>query len=138
MIATKYTLSTRPGDPNSGGNHRKNMVQSVEASLRRLDTDYIDLYYLHAWDGTTPVDEVMRAFDDLVRAGKVLYVGISDVAGVAGRPDADDRRAAGLVAARGAADRVQPDRAHRRARSHPDGPSWGWASSRGRRWPAGC
>jgi len=78
VIATKYTLSTRPGDPNSGGNHRKNMVQSVEASLRRLNTDYIDLYYLHAWDGTTPVDEVMRAMDDLVRAGKVLYVGISD------------------------------------------------------------
>jgi aryl-alcohol dehydrogenase-like predicted oxidoreductase len=78
VIATKYTLSTRPGDPNSGGNHRKNMVQSVEASLRRLNTDYIDLYYLHAWDATTPVEEVMRAMDDLVRAGKVLYVGISD------------------------------------------------------------
>jgi aryl-alcohol dehydrogenase-like predicted oxidoreductase len=78
VIATKYALSTRPGDPNSGGNHRKNMVQSVEASLRRLNTDYIDLLYLHAWDGTTPVDEVMRAMDDLVRAGKVLYLGISD------------------------------------------------------------
>jgi aryl-alcohol dehydrogenase-like predicted oxidoreductase len=78
VIATKYSLSTRPGDPNSGGNHRKNMVQSVEASLRRLNTDYIDLFYVHAWDGTTPVDEVMRAMDDLVRAGKVLYVGISD------------------------------------------------------------
>jgi len=78
VIATKYTLSTRPGDPNSGGNHRKSMVQSVEASLCRLNTDYIDLLYLHAWDGTTPVDEVMRAMDDLVRAGKVLYVGISD------------------------------------------------------------
>jgi aryl-alcohol dehydrogenase-like predicted oxidoreductase len=78
VIATKYTLSTRPGDPNSGGNHRKSMVQAVEASLRRLNTDYIDLYYLHAWDGTTPVDEVMRAMDDLVRAGKVLYVAISD------------------------------------------------------------
>jgi aryl-alcohol dehydrogenase-like predicted oxidoreductase len=79
VIATKYSLSTRPGDPNSGGNHRKSMVQAVEASLRRLNTDYIDLYYLHAWDGTTPVDEVMRAMDDLVRAGKVLYVAISDV-----------------------------------------------------------
>jgi aryl-alcohol dehydrogenase-like predicted oxidoreductase len=78
VIATKYSLSTRPRDPNSGGNHRKNMVQSVEASLRRLNTDYIDLLYVHAWDGTTPVDEVMRAMDDLVRAGKVLYVGISD------------------------------------------------------------
>ncbi len=78
VIATKYTLSTRPGDPNSGGNHRKSMLGAVEDSLRRLHTDYIDLFYLHAWDGTTPVDEVMRAMDDLVRAGKVLYVGISD------------------------------------------------------------
>jgi len=78
VIATKYTLSTQPGDPNSGGNHRKNMVRSVEASLRRLNTDYIDLFYLHAWDATTPVEEIMRAMDDLVRAGKVLYVGISD------------------------------------------------------------
>ncbi|GAB3964092.1 aldo/keto reductase [Actinoallomurus acanthiterrae] len=78
VLATKYTLSTRPGDPNSGGNHRKSMVRSVEESLRRLGTDYIDLLYLHAWDGTTPVEEVLRAMDDLVRAGKVLYVGISD------------------------------------------------------------
>jgi aryl-alcohol dehydrogenase-like predicted oxidoreductase len=78
VIATKYTLTTRPGDPNSGGNHRKSMVRSVEASLERLKTDYIDLLYLHAWDGTTTVDEILRAMDDLVRAGKVLYVGISD------------------------------------------------------------
>jgi len=78
VIATKYTLTSQPGDPNSGGNHRKSMVRSVEASLRRLDTDYLDLLYLHAWDGTTPVDEVLRAMDDLVRAGKVLYVAISD------------------------------------------------------------
>lgn len=78
VLATKYTLTTRPGDPNSGGNHRKSMVRSVEASLERLGTDYIDLLYLHAWDYTTPVEEIMRAFDDLVRAGKVLYVGISD------------------------------------------------------------
>ena len=78
VIATKYTLTTRPGDPNSGGNHRKSMVRSVEDSLRRLATDYIDLLYLHVWDFTTPVEEIMRAMDDLVRAGKVLYVGISD------------------------------------------------------------
>jgi aryl-alcohol dehydrogenase-like predicted oxidoreductase len=78
VIATKYTLTTRPGDPNSGGNHRKSMVRSVEGSLERLKTDYIDLLYLHAWDNTTPVDEILRAMDDLVRAGKVLYVGISD------------------------------------------------------------
>ncbi|WP_437765919.1 aldo/keto reductase [Sorangium sp. So ce281] len=78
VLATKYTLTMRPGDPNSGGNHRKNMVRSVEASLGRLKTDYIDLLYLHAWDGTTPVEEILRAMEDLVRAGKVLYVGISD------------------------------------------------------------
>jgi len=78
VLATKYTLPLRPGDPNSGGNHRKSMVRSVEDSLTRLRTDYIDLLYLHAWDATTPVEEVVRAMDDLVRAGKVLYLGISD------------------------------------------------------------
>ncbi|MFP2907568.1 aldo/keto reductase [Pyxidicoccus sp. 3LFB2] len=78
VLATKYSLATRPGDPNSGGNHRKNMVRTVEQSLARLKSDYIDLLYLHAWDGTTPVEEVLRAMDDLVRAGKVLYLGISD------------------------------------------------------------
>jgi aryl-alcohol dehydrogenase-like predicted oxidoreductase len=78
VIATKYTLWTRHGDPNFSGNHRKNMVQALEASLKRLGLDYIDLYWVHAWDFTTPVDEVMRALDDLVSQGKVLYVGISD------------------------------------------------------------
>jgi aryl-alcohol dehydrogenase-like predicted oxidoreductase len=84
VVATKYTMAAvgftgKSGtDANAGGNQRKNMVQSVEASLKRLGTDYIDLYWLHMWDQMTPVEEVMRAFDDLVRAGKVLYVGISD------------------------------------------------------------
>jgi aryl-alcohol dehydrogenase-like predicted oxidoreductase len=78
VVATKYTLFMRHGDPNSAGNHRKNMVQSLEASLKRLKTDYIDLYWVHAWDFITPVEEVMRALDDMVRAGKVLYVGVSD------------------------------------------------------------
>ncbi len=78
VVATKYTLNTRRDDPNGGGNHRKNMVQAVEASLKRLNTDYIDLYWVHAWDYMTPVAEVMRALDDLVRAGKILYVGVSD------------------------------------------------------------
>ena len=78
VVATKYTLSERPEDPNFGGNHRKNMFRSIEGSLKRLNTDYIDLLWLHMWDGVTPVDEVMRALDDLVRAGKVLYTGISD------------------------------------------------------------
>jgi aryl-alcohol dehydrogenase-like predicted oxidoreductase len=78
VLATKYTLFNRKGDPNAAGNHRKNMVQSLEGSLARLGTDYVDLLWVHAWDFLTPVDEVMRGLDDLVRAGKVLYVGISD------------------------------------------------------------
>lgn len=79
VIATKYTLNSRPGDPNAGGNQRKNMMRSVEASLRRLKTDYIDLYWVHAADGITPVEEIMRGLDDLVRSGKILYTGISDM-----------------------------------------------------------
>lgn len=78
VVATKYTLSTDLDDVNASGNHRKNMVGALNASLKRLNTDYIDLYWLHAWDFTTPVDEVMRALDDMVRAGKILYIGISD------------------------------------------------------------
>src|SRR5260221_6944983 len=78
VLSTKYTFSTHPGDPNGGGNHRKSMVRSVETSLQRLKTDCIDLLYLHIWDGTTPVEEILRAMDDLVRAGKVLYMGMSD------------------------------------------------------------
>lgn len=78
VIATKYSLNTHPGDVNACGNHRKNLFQAVEASLKRLGTDYIDLLWLHLWDSLTPIEEVMRAFDDLVRMGKVLYIGISD------------------------------------------------------------
>jgi aryl-alcohol dehydrogenase-like predicted oxidoreductase len=78
VLATKYTLTERKPDPNFGGNHRKNMMRSIEGSLKRLKADYVDLLWLHMWDGMTPVDEVMRALDDLVRAGKVLYVGVSD------------------------------------------------------------
>ena len=78
VLATKYSLSTRTGDPNAGGMHRKNLVQSVEASLGRLDTEYIDLLWLHTWDFTTPVEQVMHALNDLVSTGKVLHVGISD------------------------------------------------------------
>lgn len=77
VLATKYTTLRRPGDPNSGGSHRKNLMASVESSLRNLDTDYLDLLYLHVWDPTTPVEEILRGLDDLVRQGKVLYLGIS-------------------------------------------------------------
>ncbi|MBP2676856.1 MAG: oxidoreductase, partial [Deltaproteobacteria bacterium] len=78
VLATKYTMTTSPDDPNAGGSHRKNLVQSLEASLKRLDTDYVDLLWVHAHDFMTPVEETVRALDDVVRAGKVLYVGISD------------------------------------------------------------
>ena len=78
VLATKYTLTSRPDDPNAGGNHRKNLVQTVEQSLRRLRTDRIDLLWMHMWDGITPIDDVVRALDDLVSAGKVLAIGISD------------------------------------------------------------
>lgn len=78
VLATKYSLRDGAGDPNFAGNHRKNLMRSVEDSLRRLNTDFIDLLWLHAWDGLTPVEEVMRALDDLVAQGKVHYLGISD------------------------------------------------------------
>jgi aryl-alcohol dehydrogenase-like predicted oxidoreductase len=78
VIATKYTLFTRRDDPNFSGNHRKNMMQALDASLKRLKTDYIDLYWLHAWDYTTPEEEILRALDDMIRAGKIHYIGVSD------------------------------------------------------------
>ena len=80
VLATKYTCTRDAGqNPNAGGNQRKSMMLAVEASLKRLQTDYIDLYWMHIWDQMTPVEEVMRGFDDLVRQGKVLYVGVSDI-----------------------------------------------------------
>jgi aryl-alcohol dehydrogenase-like predicted oxidoreductase len=78
VIATKYSYNAESGNPNAGGNHRKNLIRALDGSLKRLGTDYIDLYYLHTWDRVTPVDEVMRAMDDAVRAGKIRYVGLSD------------------------------------------------------------
>jgi aryl-alcohol dehydrogenase-like predicted oxidoreductase len=78
VLATKYTLSRDARDPNAAGNHRKNLVLSLERSLRRLRTDYVDVYWVHIWDRHTPLEETMRALDDAVRAGKILYVGISD------------------------------------------------------------
>jgi len=79
VLSTKFTMARGAGDradPNAGGNHRMNLVRSVETSLRQLNTDRIELLHLHAWDDTTPPEEVLRALDDLVRTGKVLYLGI--------------------------------------------------------------
>ncbi|RBQ18028.1 aldo/keto reductase [Spongiactinospora rosea] len=78
VLASKYSISRDQDDPNAGGNHRKNLVLTLERSLRRLRTEYVDLYWVHLWDRHTPLEETMRALDDVVRAGKVLYVGISD------------------------------------------------------------
>lgn len=78
VVATKATMTPVRDDPNAGGNHRKNIVQTVETSLRRMKTEYLDLLWIHAWDGITPIEELMRTLDDLVRQGKVLYVGISN------------------------------------------------------------
>jgi aryl-alcohol dehydrogenase-like predicted oxidoreductase len=81
VITTKFSNSQHPGNPNAGGNGRKNIMRAVEASLRRLKTDYIDLYLLHTWDRITPVEEVVRSLDDLIRQGKIRYMGLSDVPG---------------------------------------------------------
>jgi aryl-alcohol dehydrogenase-like predicted oxidoreductase len=78
VIATKFSGNLYPGDPNGGGSGRKSVIAACENSLRRLQTDYIDLYWLHNWDVNTPIDETMATLDDLVRAGKVRYVGVSD------------------------------------------------------------
>ncbi|UOQ68112.1 aldo/keto reductase [Hymenobacter volaticus] len=79
VLATKFSFNTNPGNPHAGGNGRKNIYQSLESSLRRLKTDYIDLYWLHAWDMVTPVEEVLQTLGDLVRAGKIRYFGFSDM-----------------------------------------------------------
>lgn len=79
VLATKFTFNTEPGNPNAGGNGRKNIYSSIEGSLRRLKTGYIDLYWLHAWDMVTSVEEVLQSLGDLVRAGKIRYFGFSNM-----------------------------------------------------------
>jgi aryl-alcohol dehydrogenase-like predicted oxidoreductase len=78
VLATKFTFNTDQGNPNAGGNGRKNVYFSLEASLKRLQTDYVDLYWLHAWDLVTPVEEVLATLNDLMREGKIRYFGFSD------------------------------------------------------------
>ncbi|MFK3983856.1 aldo/keto reductase [Micromonospora sp. NPDC050397] len=79
VLTSKFTNSIDPSDPNASGNGRKHIVRALDASLRRLGTDYLDLYLLHTWDRITPVEEVVHTLDDLVRAGKIRYAGLSDV-----------------------------------------------------------
>jgi aryl-alcohol dehydrogenase-like predicted oxidoreductase len=120
ILATKYTFNPTTDDPNAGGNHRKSIVRSLDASLKRLKTDYVDIYWLHAWDFTTPVEEVMRALDDQVRAGKILHAAVSDTpAWIAA--EANTIAPARLGAILRAANRVESHRADRRARPRPDG-----------------
>jgi len=78
VVATKYSLYDNQTNPNASGNNRKNLMRSVEQSLKRLNTGFIDVLYLHIWDALTPMDEVLRGLDDLVRQGKVNYIAISD------------------------------------------------------------
>ncbi len=78
VIATKYSLMDNKTNPNASGNNRKNMMRSVEGSLKRLQTDFIDVFYLHIWDDLTPIDEILRGLDDLVQQGKINYIAISD------------------------------------------------------------
>ena len=79
VLATKFAFNTQPGNPHAGGNGRKHIYQALDASLRRLQTDYVDLYWLHVWDMVTPVEEVLQTLGDLVRAGKIRYFGFSDM-----------------------------------------------------------
>lgn len=79
VLATKFTFNAESGNPNAGGNGRKNMYRAIDLSLRRLRTDYIDLYWMHAWDMVTPVEELLQSLGDLVRAGKIRYFGFSDL-----------------------------------------------------------
>jgi aryl-alcohol dehydrogenase-like predicted oxidoreductase len=78
VIATKFSGNLYVGDPNGGGSNRKSVIAACEQSLRRLRTDYIDLYWLHNWDDLTPIEETMAALQDLVQSGKVRYIGVSD------------------------------------------------------------
>ena len=114
VVATKFSYNAEPGNPNAGGNGRKNILRAVEGSLRRLGTDYIDLYLLHTWDRVTPADEVMRTFDHLVASGKVRHVGFSDV------PAWYAAKAATLADQSGW-ERVLAGRAQHRARVHRPG-----------------
>jgi aryl-alcohol dehydrogenase-like predicted oxidoreductase len=122
VLATKFTFNTSEGNPNAGGNGRKNIHRALEGSLRRLGTDYIDLYWMHAWDMVTPFDEVVKALSDLVRQGKIRYYGFSDVpAWYAARAvtysEYTDRERPICPATR-----VFAGRAHNRTRAYSSGP----------------
>ena len=121
VLATKFSGNLYPGDPNGGGSGRKSLINACENSLRRLQTDYIDLYWLHMWDANTPIDETMAALDDLVQAGKVRYLGVSDTPAWKIAEANLHRPFPRLVVVRRPADRVLAARTHRRTRTGSDG-----------------
>ena len=121
VIATKFFANLFPGDPNAGGASRKSVTAACDESLRRLGTDYIDLYWMHLWDRFTPIDETMRALDDLVTAGKVRYIGLSDTPALEGGAGAGDGKLSRMGAAYRVANRVLACRTHGRGRAHTDG-----------------
>ncbi len=121
VIATKFSGNLYPGDPNGGGSGRKSIIAACENSLRRLQTEYIDLYWLHNWDVHTPIDETLAALEDLVRAGKVRYLGVSDTPAWKIAEANVHRALPWLVRVHWAADRVLPARADRRTGTRADG-----------------
>ena len=123
VIATKFSGNLYPGDPNGGGSGRKSLISACDNSLRRLQTDYIDLYWLHIWDAHTPIEETMAALDDLVSAGKVRYIGVSDTPAWKIAASQPHRPLPRLVELHRPADRVLA------ARTHASSKNWF-------RWPA--
>ncbi len=125
VLATKFTFNAEHGNPNAGGNGRKNIYRALEGSLRRLQTGYIDLYWLHAWDRVTPVEEVVSTLNDLVRAGKIRHYGFSDTPAwyVARAQTLAEKD--GKDAHRRATARVFAHRAEYRARTYPGGAGTG-------------
>ena len=121
VIATKFSGNLYPGDPNGGGSGRKSLISACENSLRRLQTDYIDLYWLHMWDANTPIEETMAALEDLVRAGKVRYLGVSDTPAWKIAEANLIARFRGWSVIRRPADRVLAAGTHRRTRARADG-----------------
>ena len=120
VLATKFGLPMDEAGKLKGAS-RRYVMQAVEASLKRLRTDWIDLYQLHRPDPQTPIEETLRALDDLVRRGKVRFIGCSNLSGAAGRRGAGDGAPARACGIRLLPGRVQPARARHRARAHPGG-----------------
>ncbi len=136
VLATKFTFNQEEGNPNAGGNGRKNACRALETSLRRLHTDYIDLYWMHAWDKVTPVEEVVNTFNDFVREGKIRYFGFSDVPAwyiARAQTLAELRGAEGLIALRL---NIRWSSATLSASTSPSLANWAWGSARGVHWRA--